>query len=226
MTGGPIRFDLTGDDKVQEVFKKAPRSAYRHLREFVYQSWDDHRKNWRKIRAVRFAAKGRGVKVYRVGEKGPERINAVHYDLPKDRRARSLGDAIGKLQKFRAEVRTGSRVLERHQEGGVMRAKGKLMPIPVKTRPADPREWRAKFPDRRLRIIPGRNGNKLVFEETRSGRGGKNRKLRLRWVLARTVRNKPKLRFYETWAQLTRLRDRKWALAAENMIRDMEAGRG
>jgi hypothetical protein len=227
VTGGPVRFDLTGDEKVQEVFKNAPRSAYRHLREYLYQVWSDHRKQWRNIRAVKFTPKGRGVKVYKVGESGPTYRRTVHYDLPKDRRARSLSDAIKKLQNFSpSEIRTGSDVLEHHQDGGTVSSRGKRMPIPIRTRPADPREWRAQYPNKRLRFLKGRNGNGLVFEETRPARRGRPAKLRLRWVLSRKVRNKPKLRFYETWTQLARIRDRKWALAAEKMITDMETGRG
>lgn len=218
MTGGPIRFDIDGDERVAEVFDKAPEVAYRYLRDYVFQSFLDHRKNWLRVKGVKFGRGGRGIKVYRVGEEGPTTNKTVHYVVPKSRRARSKGDAITKLRRFNAEVRTGSEVLEHHQKGGtITKGGGRRMAIAVKTRPGDPRQWRAKYPNKKLRYFDNK-----VFEEI----GKRKKRLRLRWVQVRTVKNRPTLKFYETWAKLKPLRDTQWRKAADLMIDAMKRGNG
>ncbi|MFN3242070.1 MAG: hypothetical protein ACE37K_11205 [Planctomycetota bacterium] len=195
----------------------------------------EHRTAWLRRQRPSFGRKrkgGKGIDVGRVGKSRPGR-RAVGYEVPTDKMASGPEDAVAKLQRFRAEISTGSDALELLEQGGVTRAKGKLLTIPVKTRGLPtPSDFKKKYPNRRLRIFPRRGGGYLVFEEMkkvvaqRVRDRKKIRKLRLRYAQLPRVMNRPTLKFYRTWDQLRGARDLKLRDRTRRMVEDMEAGRG
>ena len=220
MTGG-VKFDLSGDDVVGKVFTEAPRTAYRWLREYVFQAFQSHRQQWRKVRAIKLASpKNGGLTISLVG-KARKRVSrrSVDYDVNPIRRASSAKDAVDKLRKFDAEIRTGSEALEGHEFGRTITS-NKFMTVPIGTR-SDIDTWKRKNPDKRLVWIPTRSGY-AVSEES----GVRKKKLRLRWILTKKVVHKPKLKFYDTWERLKTLRTRQWKNIVTDMVIDMERGKG
>ena len=230
MTGGPIKLDV--DFKgLEDVLRNSPRAMFKHMREYLFTSFLSHRTSWLRVKGNKFGrsgtkkdgTKGRGIKVFKVAEKAPITKRSVHYVMTNKRRTATQREAITELAKLGGEIRTGSIVLKVLEFGGVTKSSGgKLMPIPVKTRPGNLAVWRRKYPNKKLRILNRRSGQgKLVFEET----GKRKKKWRLRFVLTPKVTNKPTLKFYKTWNQLAAVRKLQWRKATDAMMSDMERGK-
>jgi hypothetical protein len=228
MSGGQV--EIAADFKgIDQVLRAAPMATYRHLREFYFASFLSHRKTWLKRKGTKFGGSGvrkdgttgKGIKVYKVGEVAPTKLQSVHYDVPKERRATSPSDAVEKLQKLNPEIRTGSLVLPVHEFGKTVKAKaGGMLVVPVKTR-SGIREFKQKYPGRKLRWLMRGSKGAMVFEQI----GKRKKRFRLRWILKPSVVNKPVLRFYETWDRLSSVRTLKWKKASTDMVIDMERGK-
>lgn len=220
MSGGRIHFDIDAE-VVTQFASSAPRVAYRRLRDYVFGCFIEHRLAWLRLKGTRFGRGGKGIKVFRVGEKGRTTKKTVHYDLPSERTAKTKAEAVDLLRKFSAEIRTGSVVLGVHEFGKTITNKGKLMQVPISARPADLAEWKRKFPQKAKKLHLVRKGQSFrVYEQT----GKRKKRLKLRWLLVPKVKNLPKLKFYETWNGQAALRGIKWSDAATKMWLDMKRG--
>jgi len=221
LTGGTVSMKL-GDDVLRDLIRTAPRSAYKHLREFTFVAWLSHRKAFLKQAPPKM---GRGkspkrLKFYRVG-KNPTVLTKreVAWHLPKDRTAKSTADALQKWAAWDAAIYTGSTALGIHESGATIRS-GKRMPVPVRTRIRDPEEWRKKYPQKRLSVVK-RGGSTLLYEIT----GKRKKKARLRYVLTNKVINKPILNFYKTWDKLEPVRRLQLRKATDLIMADIELGK-
>lgn len=230
-------------DQVARVLAEAPKIAHYWLHGFFFDSFLSHRIEWLRRKKTTF---GRGsddpnnkaTKVWKINE-GPEtpRDQDVIYRVrPTNRRAASVEEARRGLQEMSAEASAGGVVLPVHEFGEDIHNKGKLLAVPIKTRPKTPEKWRQKFPDKRLEWRPSKKfpGEGVLYEiskvRNRRGRPRKGEtmpqlkeKLRLRFVLKRMLDMHPTLRMYATWDELRQRRDAYWTGAVNKMMGQLEA---
>lgn len=239
-TGFSVRVDTT--EALKFLFL-APRSAYYHLRRFAYLSLLGHRKAWLASKGNKFGRGGTGqrgqpinVTNVQFGGNAPNPNQVVYQVLPIERTARSREQADQLLPQIRGDIYTGNDILRIHEEGEDI-SSSQWMAVPIKTRPGRIKEWRRRYPNKRLVTVPGkRNGNKIVYEETRkyegrppAGRGGPRRvvaiRRRMRWILTKRVNMQPLLQFYAAWESQEAARDAIFAEVADGMAADWRRGR-
>lgn len=210
-------FDDTG---LTKLLDKAPGAAFEHFREFLFQCWLGHRITWLKTRSSRFGRGGKGVKVYKVGQKGVRRTRTVHYDLPKGGDYGPRAARRKFLELSQAEIRTDSLTLKHHETGGTTKARRhKYVTIPVAARPGDFRKWTDKFPSRAKRLKRVKRGNTVgIYEIT----GKRKRRARLRFVQTPSVKNEPTLMFYESWDRLGDDRSRHFRVMADRVAQALK----
>lgn len=218
------------------VLQAAPKIAYFRIRDYLFQILLQHRKLWLQVKGNKF---GRGtgetgspIRVRQINDGGgPARPNDVAYNVsPSDKRAPSSAGARDLLGRLSAEIYTGNVVLPIHEFGTDINSV-RWMSVPVKTRPSSPARWRAKYPNKDLLALPSkRDGKVLLYEKTkkRATRGRPRKgaapdfkeRLRLRFILTKTVDMKPTLRLYDTWEQLAAEREKAWGATADKMQAD------
>lgn len=244
MTGQPPRTQpplvVTVDTAaVERAVARAPRVAYFWLRSYLGRVFGRHRKHWLRKKQVRFTrggTSGRGIVVKGVNEGNvPPLDNEVSYVVePRAERLGGVAVARAAIGKLRGEAITGNKILVVHEFGGDIRSRG-WMAVPYKTRPHNIGRWRERNADKQLLTLPSKRGRDklLVYEvqkkrargRTRKGEAPKTRdKLRLRFVLTRLVRMKPKLGYYDAWDTLVQERDQLWAETATNLEKDLARG--
>lgn len=203
---------------IEEMIDATPSIYYKNMRELLFLAFHGHRMHWLALQGNRFGRGGRGVKVSKVGQKIKVTNRSVHYVLPKRRTYASDRSALRGLQELdKAEIRSDSTVLRHLNDGGAIRPKKRRwMTIPVKARPAGLKEWKQKYPKRRLvRIKQGRNA--AIYEI----KGKRKRKAILRWWQAIRVVNKPTLKFYDAWESLRQRRSDEFRKFSNQMVKDM-----
>lgn len=242
-TRGDLQFTIDFGD-VLIVFQEAPKIAHYWLHGFFFDTFLQHRLHWLRRKKTSF---GRGsddpnnkaTKVWKINE-GPDspRDQDVLYRVrPANRRAASVEEARRGLQEMSAEASAGGVVLPVHEFGEDIDSKGKLLAVPIKTRPKTVRKWMQKFPNKRLEYRPSKKfpGEGVLYEITKvRGRPGRPRKgetlpklrekLRLRFVLKRMLDMHPTLRMYATWDELASSRDTYWKGAVDKMHKQLQAG--
>lgn len=223
---------------VERAMRTAPRVVYFWCRDFLGAVFGRHRQQWFRNKGTRFgrgSEDGKAIRVFGVNE-GPDlpADNQVVYHVrPREQRMGSEAAAVDALQQLRAEAFTGNVVLPVHEFGRDIRT-SQWMAVPIKTRPGSPGKWRERNPDKRLVLRPGRGGTLLLYETKLVGRRGRPRKdaaaprqterLRLRFLLTRTVHMRPTLHMYDTWDQLTTYRAAAWKRAADRIEADLAKG--
>lgn len=223
-------------EPVRRVLARAPRPAYFWLRDFLFRAFTQHRVAWLEEKGTRF---GRGgIKVHRVNE-GPDipgDLDVVYQVRPKERRFASDRRAAAAIDELRADAYTGNSVLPHHEFGEpVVSRTGRLMSVPIRTRPGSPSAWRAANPGKVLIAKRSRGGPAvLLFERQRRKARGRPRRygrtrtvterLRLRFLLTPRVEMQPTLHMYDSWEAQADDRDRLWSQTADRMIRDMARG--
>tara|TARA_R110002073_G_scaffold326370_1_gene506157 strand:+ start:9558 stop:10337 length:780 start_codon:yes stop_codon:yes gene_type:complete len=244
-TGSNSALSVTIDARVvAKVIARAPKIAHFWLHGFLRKSLLDHRIAWLKSKGPKFGRRGkdgqsRAIKVHRINEgpNTPREDDVIYRMMPKSQRVGSVKEALAGLNQMSAEAFAGSRILRVHEEGEDIRSKD-LMAIPVKTRPGTPKKWLAKNPNKKLELRPSkkRKGEAVLYEVTKKRSRGRGRprkgaplpvlreKLRLRFILTRSVDMEPTLNFYGMWGQLRSQRDQLWRGAAERMERQLQKG--
>jgi len=242
-TRGVLQFTIDVGD-VHLVLSGAPKIAYFWLHGFFFDAFLRHRLTWLRRKKTSF---GRGsddpnnkaTKVWKINE-GPEspRDQDVIYRVrPENRRAATVQEAKKGLREMSAEASAGGVVLPVHEFGEDIFAKGKLLAVPIKTRPKTVEKWRRQFPNKRLEWRPSKKypGEGVLYEITKvRGRRGRPKKgetlpklrekLRLRFVLKRMLDMHPTLRMYATWDELASSRDASWRRAVDKMHKQLQAG--
>lgn len=208
----------TEDAGIQRLMREMPRVAYKELRELLFQYWHRHRMYWLSQQSNKFGRGGRGVKVHRIGMKGKRTDRSVHYYLPDERSLPITRVLQGFRNLARSEIRTDSKVMQFLQTGGKQKPQRREhMLVPNKTLPPNYRAWKSKNAGKKkLRWLPAKRGGstkKLVYEVT----GKRKKKWRLRFVAVSSVTNKPTLKFYDSWDQLTGWRDREFSLFSDRV---------
>lgn len=208
----------TEDAGVQQLMRQMPRLAYRELRELMFKYWHRHRMYWLSQQSNKFGRGGRGVKVHRIGMKGKRTDRSVHYYLPDERTVPATSALEGFRKLARSEIRSDSVVLRYLQTGGTQYPRTRRhMILPHKTLPANYKAWRKKNAgQKKLRWIPAKGGGATkhrIYEVT----GKRKKKWRLRFVAVSKTKNKPTLKFYDSWDELTGWRDREFGLFADRV---------
>lgn len=235
---------------VAEVIQKAPKIVHFWFQGFLYLAFIRHRLAWLKKKGNRF---GRGsttegskaIKVHRINEgpETPQEQDVVYRVHPKNQKASTVPEAVQGLQSMSAEAFAGSTALRVHEFGEDIKSKGKLLAIPIKTRPNTPKKWLEKNPGKKLEFrpskkfgpfLPGQRSTGVLYEVTKvRGRGRPKKghtlpalreKLRLRFVLQRFIDMKPTLGMYATWDELAGERDQLFRNAAEKMQQQLQRG--
>lgn len=234
-TGSDASMRVTIDGRaVGRVLDQAPKVAYFWLRNYLGQILGKHRQVWLRAKGTRFGRGANAIRVLRVNERmgAPGPLEITYQVQPDAARAGSPGEARRMLDQLRGDIYTGNLVLPIHEFGTDIRS-SRWMAIAVKTRPTTPAAWRRRNPKKTLISRPGRRGNVLLYEVQRTRGRGRPRKgepprtkerLRLRYVLTRSVQMDPTLRLYGTWDSLRGQRDQAWKRTADRMVRDLERG--
>ena len=220
MTGGTVKMEMN-DEVLRDLILQAPKSAYKHLREFTFVAWLSHRKAFLSQAPKAMGRGKKGIKFYRVGKNPSVMITKreVAWHLPKDRTARNTADALQKWAEWDAAIYTGSTALGIHESGGTTRS-GKRMPVPVRTRLRDPEAWRKKYPNKRMAVVK-KGATRLLYEVV----GKRKKRYRLRYVLTHKVVNKPILNFYKTWESLAPVRTLQMRKAMDLLVADIQQGK-
>lgn len=230
-----FRIDTKG---LEEAFRRAPSSSYYWLRGFMGGELLRHRNTWLRGKGTKFGRGADGVKVHRLNEgpAAPADKDVIYRVLPKDKRIREPVSAGRALNLLEASAFAGSVVLRVHQHGEKVAARPDgWMALPIRTRPGSPGAWRARNPGKVLISRPSRRdpNRLLLLERSRvAGRGrpraGQRRRrterLRLRFMLVKSVQNRPTLKFYETWDALRAARDAEWSKIADRLVKDIARG--
>lgn len=219
------------------VLQAAPKIVYFRVRDYLFQILLQHRKLWLQIKGNKF---GRGttgetgspIRVRQINDGGgPARPNDVAYAVsPSDKRAPSSAGARDLLGRLSAEIYTGNVVLPIHEFGTDINST-RWMSVPVKTRPSSPARWKAKYPNKELLALPSKRDAKVLLYEKQKSRAKRGRpkkgeapafkeRLRLRFILTKTVDMQPTLRLYDTWEQLAAEREKAWGATADKMQTD------
>ena len=238
ITGGRDRaITFTIDTRqVRAIIAGLPKVAYFWTRDFLGRSFGQHRIRWLRNKSTRFGRGtegSRGIRVSQVneGSEGALQPNEVRYRVePREKRMSTSGAAARALDNMFAEVATDNRILPVHEFGTDIRSQREMF-VPVRTRPGDFGRWREANPNAKLLLLKSKRGagTRLLYEVQRARRGpGRPKKdappaserLRLRWILTRSVTMRPTLKLYETWDLLASQRDALWRETADKMIRD------
>lgn len=242
ITGGTDRsitfkIDTT---QVRAIMAGLPKVAYFWTRDFLGRSFGQHRAKWLSSKSTKFGRGTEGGKSIRVsqvneGSSGALQPNEVRYRVePREKRQPTSAAAARGLDAMVAAVDTDNMILPVHEFGGTIRSQREMF-VPVKTRPGSFGKWRAAHPSAKLLLLPSKRGggNRLIYEaqRRRAGRGRPPKdappaaeRLRLRWILTRSVTMRPTLKLYDSWDQLASQRDANWREAADKMIRDAAKG--
>lgn len=240
-SGGSDLLQVSIDTKGLETqMARAPVTVYFWLRNYLGSAFGKHRQQWLRDKGTKFGRGGAGSKATKVwpvneGPASPQPQDVTYSVLPRDVRV-SERDAAKGLRSLAGEAQAGSLVLRVHEFGQTI--SGKLMALPVRTRPGSPAAWRKANPSKTLVAKPGRGGQVLLYERTRKpGRGrakpsadGKpskrrqTEKLRLRFILTRRVTNRATLHMYDTWRKLKAYRDQQWKRALDRIEADFNKG--
>lgn len=238
LDGISLRVDVAD---VQKAIRLVPRAAYFWLRAYMFQLAKEHRTQWLKNKGTRFGRvsnSGRGIIVSRVNEgQNPPRDNEVAYVVsPREERQPTVQAATDAIPQLRIDIFTGNKILPVHEFGIDISSAG-WMAVPVKTRPGNIHRWRERNPGAVLITLPSKRGDdkRLVYEVTLRRARGRLRKdwigpapvrekLRLRWVLTKTVDMKPTLKLYATWDNIQSAQDELWQRYADRMMEDIARG--
>jgi hypothetical protein len=215
------RIQWTPDTKpMEQMLQQAPAIYYKNLRELMFLALHGHRQHWLSLQGNRFGRGGRGVKVSKVGQTIKVTNRSVHYVLPKRRTYTTDRSALRGLEQLdKSEIRSDSTVLRHLDAGGSIKArKRRWMTIPVKARPASLKEWRKKYPSRKLARVKQPGGNVAIYEI----KGKRKKKAILRWYQARRVTNKPTLKFYDAWDALASRRSDQFRKFSNQMVQDLK----
>lgn len=232
-----FKIDTAG---VRSIMAGLPKVAYFWTRDFLGRSFGQHRAKWLSSKSTKFGRGtegGKGIRVSQIneGSSGALQPNEVRYRVePREKRQPTSAAAARGLDTMFAEVVTDNTVLPVHEFGAQIRSQREMF-IPVKTRPGSFAKWRAAHPNAKLLLLPSKRGggNRLIYEaqRRRAGRGRPPKdapppaeRLRLRWILTRSVTMRPTLKLYDSWDQLAAQRDAIWRDAASKMIRDAAKG--
>lgn len=239
-----VKIDTHG---LEQAMREAPRSVYFWMHDFLKRSFESHRKQWiwRKRTTYGSPKFGRGtapdsIRIREINEGSlvPAPNEVVYHVLPQEERMPTGKAASVALRALQGRATTGNVVLRIHEIGEDIQSSGKLMSIPVKTRPGTPKKWRAKYPGKDLVLRPSKKGTAdlLLYEVIRSRGRGRPRKdgtgatiherLRLRFLLTRFIDFKPTLHMMDTWTSLEGERDKLFANRATKIARDILQGRG
>jgi len=225
--GTSIRFKLDTRG-LEDDFAKAPATAYYWLRGYLGGCFVDHRRYWLANKGTRFGRAGQGSKATKVfplnqAPEGALRDNWVVYQTnPKQSRV-TPEQAPDALKQLSGSAAAGSLVLQLHQEGGELHS-SKWMAIPIRTRPGTPAAWRAANPGKVLIVLadPGRPNRLFLAERIRRKH---HDHLRKRFLLVKSVKLKPTLRFYESWDALEQERAKNLAFCADRIQQDIARGK-
>lgn len=242
MTGAGIQFRMD-TRPIAKAIDAAPSATYYWLRSYLRGAFIGHRDAWLQGKNTRFGRGGensRAIRVFRIDEApaGAPQDNWVVYDVrPRDKRVRDASQARVALGQLQGAAHAGSIVLRVHQFGEDLHSAGKLLSIPIRTRPATPKAWRAKNPGKDLIARAAKNNPNtvLLYEVTRTRGRGRPRKdgtssaklverWRLRFLLRRHIDMRPTLNFYETWQAGAAERDRQFRFVADRILKDMAHG--
>lgn len=236
---------------VQDVLQAMPKAAYFWLHRFLMRTTIDFRTSWLRNRGTKFGRRENGgMVVQQVNAKQTLGPKDIGFEVrPYEPRAGTSADAVRRLRELQMTVGTGSVVMAVHEFGTDIKT-ATFMAVPVKTRPGNIERWKAKNPGARLLFLPSKRGTGevLVYEKQHRGRfralsgrtqarlglgrplapirnqspAGNWQRLRLRWVLTKTVNMRPTLELYATWGLMKAHRDALWADSATGMVRDLQ----
>lgn len=223
----------------EQQMKFAPSVVYYRLRRFLMATFGKHRQQWLREKGTKFGrgSNPRSIRVFKVNEgpATPGENQVVYHVRPGDERRNNPASAEAGLKAMVAEAFTDNEILPVHEFGRAIRTP-RFMAIPVKTRPGNIEDWKRANPDKRLEFRPSKKnpGEGVLYEVQRKRKRGRPRKgeapqffekLKLRFLLTRTVRMKPTLRMYASWEGLASYRGQIFGITADGIVADIKAGR-
>lgn len=199
----------------------APAATYYWVRSYLSTSLFAHRKQWLASKSTRFGRGGSGVKVSRVQDGEPPIVrprDVIFFVAPAARRVSPENAAVG-VARLRAEVFTGSEVMQAHQEGAVIRPIGQWLALPV-GRERSVAAWRKKNPRAKLVLIKGVKPRLAQRTKTKRGKV----KLRTKFLLVKNVTLPKTLQLYESWDSLDSMRSADLGRVADRILKDVANG--